>query len=65
MPLLLIHGDADRLCSSEGAEMYVRQASSPDVEVRIYPGGRHEMFNEVEKDEVLRDLWAWLDKRLP
>jgi alpha-beta hydrolase superfamily lysophospholipase len=65
MPLLLIHGDADRLCSAEGAAMYVRQVSSPDVEVRMYPGGRHEMFNELEKDEVLGDLWAWLDKRLP
>ncbi len=65
VPLLLIHGDADHLCSAEGAAMYVRQSSSPDLEVRIYPGGRHEMFNEVERDHVLADLWAWLDTRLP
>jgi alpha-beta hydrolase superfamily lysophospholipase len=65
VPLLLIHGDADRLCSAEGAAMYVRQASSPDLEVRIYPGGRHEMFNEVEREQVLADVWAWLDSRLP
>lgn len=64
-PVLLIHGTDDRLCSAEGAEMFVRATSSPDVTVKLYPGGRHEMFNETNRDEVLADLWAWLDARMP
>lgn len=64
-PLLLIHGTADRLCSAEGAEAYVRASSSHDVTVRLYPGGRHEMFNEINRDEVIADLWTWLDARIP
>ncbi|MFN2424896.1 MAG: lysophospholipase [Candidatus Binatia bacterium] len=64
-PLLLIHGSADPLCSAEGAEGWVRSSSSPDVTVKLYPEGRHEMFNEINRDEVLVDLWTWLDARIP
>lgn len=64
-PLLLIHGTDDRLCSAEGAEMWVRASSSKDITVQLYPEGRHEMFNEINKDEVLAGLWQWLDARLP
>lgn len=64
MPVLLIHGAEDRLCSAEGAEMYVRASGSPDVTVNLYEGGRHEMFNETNRDEVFADLWAWLDARI-
>jgi alpha-beta hydrolase superfamily lysophospholipase len=32
-----------------------------DVTTPYYDGGRHEMFNETNRDEVLTDLLAWLD----
>lgn len=64
-PLLLIHGTADRLCSAEGAEAWVRSSASADLTVHLYPEGRHEMFNEINREDVLADLWAWLDARLP
>lgn len=64
-PILLIHGTDDRLCSAEGAEAWIRQSSSQDITVRMYPEGRHEMFNEINRDEVLADLWSWLDARIP
>lgn len=31
------------------------------VDYRIYPGGRHEMFNEINRDEVVQDVLDWLD----
>jgi alpha-beta hydrolase superfamily lysophospholipase len=65
MPVLLIHGEDDRLCSLEGAESYVRQTSSKDVTIKTYPEGRHEMLNEINKEDVLADLGEWLDARLP
>ena len=34
------------------------------VTERIYPGGRHEMFNETNRDEVLTDLIGWLGREL-
>ncbi len=35
------------------------------VDYRLYEGGRHEMFNETNRDEVVQDLLAWLDSTLP
>lgn len=64
-PMLLIHGADDRLCSPEGAEAWVRESGSRDVTVNLYSGGRHEMFNEINRDEVISDLWTWLDARIP
>ena len=34
------------------------------VTLRRYEGGRHEMFNETNRDEVVADLIAWLDEQL-
>jgi alpha-beta hydrolase superfamily lysophospholipase len=31
----------------------------------VYPGARHEVFNETNKQEVFADLIAWLDVHLP
>jgi len=64
MPVLLIHGEADVLCSAEGARLYLQGASSPDVTLLVYPEGRHEMLNEINRDDVLEDLWSWLQSRL-
>ncbi|HYB99225.1 MAG TPA: alpha/beta hydrolase [Candidatus Limnocylindrales bacterium] len=64
-PILLLHGSADRLCSAEGAKAFLESSSSRDLTIKIYPDGRHEMLNEINRDEVLEDMWAWLDARLP
>ncbi|XXX78607.1 alpha/beta hydrolase [Sorangium sp. So ce134] len=37
-----------------------RAAGLRRVTHRIYPGGRHEMLNEINREEVARDLLAWL-----
>ena len=29
---------------------------------RVYPGARHETLNETNREEVMRDLIAWLDE---
>ncbi len=42
------------------AEQY-RRAGLRDVTVRLYEGGRHELFNEQNRVEVQRELLAWLD----
>lgn len=64
LPILLIHGEVDALCSAEGARQYVESSSSTDITVRIYPEGRHEMLNEINRDEVMNDVWDWIRARL-
>ncbi len=44
-------------------EAYGR-AGVGDVTHKFYQGARHEMLNETNRDEVTRDLVAWLDARL-
>ncbi len=63
-PLLLIHGDADVLCSREGAQLYLEGSASPELTCQVYPGGRHEMFNETNRDEVLTAMWDWIEAHL-
>jgi alpha-beta hydrolase superfamily lysophospholipase len=64
MPCLLLHGSDDQLCSAEGAQLYLQSSGNQDLTVHLYPGGRHEMFNETNKEEVIGDLWAWMSPRL-
>jgi len=61
LPLLIVHGGADRLCPPSGSELMFREAASADKTLKIYPGLYHEVHNEPEKDTVLADLVAWLD----
>ena len=35
-----------------------------DVSIKLYPGGRHEMLNEINKDEVYTDILAWLESKI-
>ena len=39
-------------------------AGLTDVMIRLYPGGRHEMLNEINRDEVKQDILNWLNDRI-
>jgi alpha-beta hydrolase superfamily lysophospholipase len=39
-------------------------AGLEDVTLKTYPGARHEVFNETNRDEVVADLVAWIEDRL-
>jgi alpha-beta hydrolase superfamily lysophospholipase len=61
MPLLVLHGGADRLVPPAASELVPAHASSPDVIRKVYDGLYHEPHNEPERDEVLGDVISWLD----
>jgi alpha-beta hydrolase superfamily lysophospholipase len=63
VPLLLLHGGADRLCPPDGSRIIHAKAGSSDKTLKVYDGLYHEIFNEPEQDVVLDDLVAWLAKR--
>ena len=51
----------------EGVERAYRSfcdAGLHDVSRRLYPGGRHEMLNETNKEQVMADILAWLNEKL-
>ena len=63
-PLLVVHGSDDRLIPLAGSRRLVGCVGSTDVELKVYPGLYHEVFNEPERDQVLDDVVSWITKRL-
>jgi alpha-beta hydrolase superfamily lysophospholipase len=37
------------------------QEAGLEVEAHYYPGARHEVLNEINRDEVTADLVSWID----
>jgi alpha-beta hydrolase superfamily lysophospholipase len=64
LPLLVVHGGADRLMPSSVTEVVRAHAGSDDVTVTVYAGLFHEPHNEPEKEQVLDDVVSWLDAHL-
>jgi alpha-beta hydrolase superfamily lysophospholipase len=63
-PLLVVHGAEDRLICVDGSRQLVDCVGSSDVELKIYPGLYHEVFNEPERNQVLDDVAGWINARL-
>ena len=32
--------------------------------IRLYPGGRHEMLNEINRSDVMQDILNWLNEKI-
>ncbi|WP_121371974.1 alpha/beta hydrolase [Frondihabitans australicus] len=67
LPVLIMVGDDDPLGGAKSAERlahaYLNRSHLTDVELIVYDGARHEVFNETNRAEVTQDLIAWLDDR--
>jgi alpha-beta hydrolase superfamily lysophospholipase len=65
LPVLVIAGDQDPV--SRGGRTFgrmirvLRKAGIQSIRVKTYPGGRHELFHEINRNEVVKDLITWLD----
>lgn len=62
IPLLLMHGSDDQICSPHGSKEFA--ASSGMTEFMLWNGGYHELHNEPFKDEVFKHILAWINKHL-
>ncbi len=64
LPLLILHGTADRLDDPEGSKQLYERAESKDKTLKLYDGFYHEVMNEPEKERVLADILEWLGGHL-
>lgn len=68
LPIYILAGDADPI--NHGLEWLkplgdrYRAAGISNVTERYYQNGRHEMLNETNRDEVMRDLLDWMRKAI-
>lgn len=67
-PVLFISGDMDPVGEyGKGVKKAYgcfKKAGIADVTMKLYPEGRHEMLNELNKDEVYKDILDWISERL-
>ncbi|MDD2440532.1 MAG: alpha/beta hydrolase [Clostridiaceae bacterium] len=65
LPMLLLSGGDDPIGQYGAGPHSVREqllANGRKADLKLYPGGRHEMLNEVNRDQVWQDIAAWLDR---
>jgi len=69
LPLLVQVGSDDTVGGEKSAlrlvQAYAARSGLRDILLIVYPGARHEIYNETNRDEVTRDLVSWLDERFP
>jgi alpha-beta hydrolase superfamily lysophospholipase len=65
LPILILSGDKDPVGKNGKGVSQVYQSLKKtgikDIQLSLYPDGRHEMLNETNRHEVYRDVITWLD----
>jgi len=59
LPLLLMHGEADRLVDPQATREFYDRAASPDKTLQLWPGLYHETHNEPEWGRVVEVSTGW------
>jgi alpha-beta hydrolase superfamily lysophospholipase len=64
LPLLILHGTADRATLASGSRFFHDTAGSADKTLKLYDGHYHDLLNDVGKEAVMADIRAWIERRL-
>jgi alpha-beta hydrolase superfamily lysophospholipase len=64
LPLMWIHGEDDQLEPIEGSRAGIEQLRGPNYVERIYPECRHELFNELNADDVIADVTEFIRRQV-
>lgn len=64
LPLTIVQGGNDMLIDPGGAQLLYDSVSSEDKTIKIYEGFYHEVFNDPGHEQVLNDVWKWIEAHL-
>ena len=65
LPVLILHGTADKATRPEGSQLFFDTASSADKALKLYEGHYHDLLADFGKEQVLDDIVGWIEARLP
>lgn len=65
LPLLILHGTADKVTKPGGSQLFYDTAGSADKTLNLYKGHAHDLLNDVDREKVMADITGWIEKRLP
>lgn len=68
LPILVQVGEADPIGGEYSnkalVDAYRKNSGTQDIELFVYHDARHEIYNELNKDEIIADLVAWINARI-
>lgn len=68
LPIYFLSGDDDPVGSlGEGVKKVYsmfKKSGRKDIKMKLYPGFRHEIVNEIGKEEVYHDIYVWINARI-
>jgi alpha-beta hydrolase superfamily lysophospholipase len=64
LPLLILHGTADKATMPSGSRFFYETAGSKDKTLRLYEGHYHDLLSDVGKEKVMGDVLAWIEERV-
>ena len=65
LPVLILHGTADKVTNPNGSRLFFEKAGSADKTLKLYDGHVHDLLNDLDKQVVMADIIEWLDARVP
>lgn len=64
LPLLILHGTADKAARPHGSTTFFERAGSADKTLRLYEGRLHDLLGDYGREQVLGDILEWIAPRL-
>jgi len=64
LPVLILHGTADKAAKASGSQEFYEAAGSADKTLKLYDGHYHDMLNDIGKETILTDIYDWIEKRV-
>ena len=64
LPVLILHGTADKVTNPNGSRLFFETAGSADKTLKLYDGHVHDLLNDLDKQVVMADIVGWLDARV-
>ena len=64
VPCLFLHGTDDLIVPYRSSTGIFKKIASEDKELKLYEGLYHELVQEPEREEVMKDILTWLDQRV-
>jgi alpha-beta hydrolase superfamily lysophospholipase len=64
LPVLILHGTADKATKPSGSQIFYDSAGSNDKTLELYEGHYHDLLNDVGREQVLGDVVEWIEARV-
>lgn len=64
LPVLILHGTADKVTKPGGSQLFFDTAGSRDKTLKLYEGHAHDLLNDFDRERVMGDITSWIEARL-